>query len=81
MYAVIDGEKVQAMRQERGLSRQELAKEARVGLTTVRSVERGERVLATTGWRAARVFGLHPKEMGRPAPADSTWRELLGLDA
>jgi transcriptional regulator with XRE-family HTH domain len=78
MYAVMDGEKVQAMRQERGLSRQELAKEAGVGLTTVRS---GKRVLATTGWRAARVFGLHPKEMGRPAPADSTWRELLGLDA
>lgn len=68
------------MRQERGLSRQVLAREAGVGVSTLRSVERGERVQAKTGWRVARVFGLHPKEIGRPAPADPTWRELLGLD-
>jgi transcriptional regulator with XRE-family HTH domain len=63
----MDGEKIEAMRQERGLSRQELAQEAGVVVETVARVERGERVRAKTGWRVARVFGVHPKSLGRAA--------------
>ena len=46
MYAVMDGEKIRAMREERELSRQELAREAGVAPSTLRSVERGDRVRA-----------------------------------
>jgi hypothetical protein len=49
-------------------------------VSTLRNVERGGRVRAATGWRVARVFGLHPKEIGRPDPTDPMWRELMGLD-
>jgi transcriptional regulator with XRE-family HTH domain len=80
MYAVMDGEKIEAMRQERGLSRQELAERAGIAVDTVARVERSERVRAKTGWRVALVFGLHPKEIGRPAPTDPLWRGLLGLE-
>jgi DNA-binding transcriptional regulator YiaG len=80
MYAVMDGEKVEAMRRQRGLSRQEFAKESGVSVSTVRNVERGERVLAATGWRVAHVFGLHPKKIGRPAPTDPELRRLMGLE-
>jgi transcriptional regulator with XRE-family HTH domain len=80
MYAVMDGERIRAMREERGLSRQELAKEAGIGMSTLRSVECGERVRATTSWRGARVFGAHPSELGRRNPTDAEWRRLLGLD-
>jgi transcriptional regulator with XRE-family HTH domain len=46
---VMDGEKIRAMRKARDLSRNELAKEADVAPSSVRSVKRGERVRATTG--------------------------------
>ena len=78
MYAVMDGERVRAMRQERGLSRQEFVREAGVSLSTLRSVERGERVRATTGWRVACVFDMHPSELGTPAPTSRVWRRVLG---
>jgi transcriptional regulator with XRE-family HTH domain len=67
VYGVMDGEKIRAMRQERGLSRGELAQAAGVSAETVARVERGDRVLARTGWRVARVFGMRPSEIGRPA--------------
>ena len=79
MYAVMDGEKIRAMRQDRCLSRRSFAKEAGVAPSTVRSVERGERVRATTGWRVALVFGVHPKEIGQPAPTSPELRRLVGL--
>jgi transcriptional regulator with XRE-family HTH domain len=80
VYGVMDGEKIEAMRQERGLSRQQLAERAVIAMSTLRRVERGERVRAATGWRVARVFGIHPNEIGTPAP-DHLWvRRLLGLD-
>jgi transcriptional regulator with XRE-family HTH domain len=78
MYAVMDGEKIQEMRHERGLSRQEFAQEAGVAVSTVVRVERGCRVLAATGWRVAQVFGIHPKEIGRPAPESPVLRQLMG---
>ena len=59
---MVDEEKIRAMREERDLSRQELAREAGIGVCTLRSVERRERV--ATGWRVALVFGMHPSEVG-----------------
>jgi transcriptional regulator with XRE-family HTH domain len=70
VYARMDGEKIEAMREERGLSRRELAQEAGISMTTLRRVERGERVQAKTAKRVARVFGIHPKEIGRPVRRD-----------
>ncbi len=67
MYGVMDCEKIEAMRQERGLSRRELAQQAGISMSTLRSVERGHRVRRKTGWQVARVLGLHPQEIGRPA--------------
>jgi DNA-binding XRE family transcriptional regulator len=67
MYAVMEGERIKAMRQERGLSGQELAERVGIARETVARMERSERVRAKTAWRVARVFGLHPKEVGRPA--------------
>jgi len=49
MYAVMDVEKVRAMREERGSSRQALAREAGIGVSTLRNVERGERVRRQAG--------------------------------
>jgi DNA-binding XRE family transcriptional regulator len=63
----MDGEKIEAMRQERGLSRQGLAQEAGISMSTLHSVERGHRVRRKTGWQVARVFGVHPQEIGRSA--------------
>jgi hypothetical protein len=31
------------------------------------ALERGERVRLNTGRRVARVFGMHPREIGRPS--------------
>jgi DNA-binding XRE family transcriptional regulator len=66
----LDGEhveEIEAMRQERGLSRQGLAQEAGIAVETVVRVERGHRVRRKTGWKVAQVFGVHPREIGRPA--------------
>jgi transcriptional regulator with XRE-family HTH domain len=73
VYAIMEGEKIRAMRQREGLSRRELAERAGIAESTVGSVERSERVKAKTGWKVALVFGVHPKEIGRPAPKDPTW--------
>jgi transcriptional regulator with XRE-family HTH domain len=63
----MDGEKIEAMRQERSLSRQEVAQEAGISVATVANIERGQRVRGKTAWKVAGVFGMHPREMGRPA--------------
>jgi transcriptional regulator with XRE-family HTH domain len=80
MLAVMDGEKIQAMREARSLSVQELADEARIAVDTLASVERGEVVRAATGWRVAWALGVHPREIGRPASEDEERREFMGLD-
>ena len=67
MYVVMNAEKIEAMRQEHGLSRQELAERAGIARETIARMERSERVRAKTAWKVARVFGLHPKAVGRPA--------------
>jgi transcriptional regulator with XRE-family HTH domain len=80
MFAVMDGERVEAMRRELGLSRREFATAAGIGETTAARVESGERVLVSTAWRVAELFGMHPKEIGRPAPTSPVWRRLMELD-
>ena len=67
MYVVMNSEKIEAMRQERGFSRRELAERAGVAPKTVARVERGLPVRRATGRSVANVFGLHPTEIGRPA--------------
>jgi transcriptional regulator with XRE-family HTH domain len=66
MYGVIDGKKLEAMREERGLSRQELARQAGISPGTVSKAERGHRVRGKTAWKVANLFGVHPSEMGHP---------------
>jgi transcriptional regulator with XRE-family HTH domain len=80
MYAVMDGAKVAALREERGLSRREFAKVAGIGESTAQRVESGERVRVSTGWHVAQVFGVHPKTLGTPAPTSRVWRQVLELD-
>jgi transcriptional regulator with XRE-family HTH domain len=53
MYGVIDGEKLGAMRQERGLSRQDLARQAGISPATVSKAERGHRVRGKTAWKVS----------------------------
>jgi transcriptional regulator with XRE-family HTH domain len=69
MYGVMDGEKIATMRQERGLSRQELARQAGISMSTLRSLERGHKVRVKTARSVANVFGVHPSEMGHPVEA------------
>ena len=66
MYGVIDGEKLEAMRAERGLSREDLAREAGISRETVSKAERGHRLQGKTARKVANVFGVHPSEMGHP---------------
>jgi hypothetical protein len=67
VYAVMDGERIQEMRQARGLSPQEFAELAGIAVDAVASVERGEIVSGACGWRVAWALGVHPREIGRPA--------------
>lgn len=68
MYVIMDGEKVEAMRQERGLSRQELAQEAGVATTTVARVEAGGAAVRLRTVRGlGRALGVDHKSLGRPA--------------
>jgi transcriptional regulator with XRE-family HTH domain len=67
MYVVMDGERVEAMRQERGLSRHALAQEAGISPSTVANAERGGVVRLRTVRRVSRVLGVPPKSLGRAA--------------
>jgi len=67
MCVVMDGEKVEEMRVERGLSRQEFAREAGIAASTVAKVERGEaavRLKTVRGIGAA--LGVDPKSLRHP---------------
>jgi transcriptional regulator with XRE-family HTH domain len=70
MYGVMNGDKLEAMREERGLSREDLAREAGISAETVSKAERGHRVRGKTAWKVANVFGVHPSEMGHPVVHD-----------
>jgi predicted transcriptional regulator len=68
VYVVMDGEKIEAMRQERGWSRFELAVAAGLSEASVRNVERGaNNVRLETARRLGMAYGVRPQELGRPA--------------
>ena len=68
MYVVMDGEKIGELRQERGFSRQELAEEAGVSVSTLRRVEAGgSAVRLKTARKVGAALEVDPKSLGRSA--------------
>ncbi len=66
MIVNLDGQKVRAMREERWLSREELATKADVGLTTLRNIEcETTGVRLATARKLAKVLGVNPKSLAR----------------
>ena len=66
MYVVMNAERVQSLREEKGLSKRGLAATASVSDTTHRRVEREEPVYFRTGRAVAEVFGIEPSpSLGR----------------
>ena len=66
MYVVMNSERVQSLREEKGLSKRGLASLASVSETTHRRVEREEPVHFRTGRAVAKVLGVEPSpSLGR----------------
>ena len=69
---ILDGDRLRHLRQQRGLSQNELADQAAVSLTTVARLER-QRHAPCRGWtlgRLARALGQHPATMTLQRPSD-----------
>ena len=69
---ILDGHRLRHLRQQRGLSQNELADQAKVSLTTVARLER-QRHAPCRGWtlgRLARALGEHPATMTLQHPSD-----------
>jgi predicted transcriptional regulator len=68
LLAVVDGEKVRAMREAMALDVKGFSKRARISEGTLRKIERGKhRAAAETVWKIADVFGVEAQELARPA--------------
>ena len=67
MFAVMNSKRVQELREKKGLSRQKLAAAAGISLSTANRVEREEPVQVATAWKVAGAFGMHPRDIARPA--------------
>jgi transcriptional regulator with XRE-family HTH domain len=68
MQVRLDGERVRGLREERGLSKGELADAAGISRTTARNAERGVPVRGATGRAVAKVLGVEPPQsLGRVA--------------
>jgi len=65
MYVVMDSPKVRELREERGLSRRDLAQAVGLAESTLRSAERGEVVRSATARKVAAYFGAKPAEVAR----------------
>jgi transcriptional regulator with XRE-family HTH domain len=66
VYVVMNGERIQSLREERGLSKRGLAAAASVSETTARRVEREEPVYFRTGRAVAEALGVEPSpSLGR----------------
>ena len=66
MYVVMNSERVRSLREERGLTRRDLAVAAGVSETTLRRVEREEPVYFRTGRKVAKALGVEPSpSLGR----------------
>jgi transcriptional regulator with XRE-family HTH domain len=70
MYVAIDGPRVRALREQRGMGRRELAKAAELGESSVAKLERSANVRLRTARKVGAVFGLHPREFGCPVLED-----------
>jgi transcriptional regulator with XRE-family HTH domain len=67
VYVVMDGPEVRAMRQERGLSRRELAELSGLAPSTLWRAEEGlSAVQLSTARKLAGALGANPKRLGRP---------------
>jgi transcriptional regulator with XRE-family HTH domain len=78
VYGVMNADKVRQLRARKGMSKRDLAIAAGVSESTARRVELGARVQGETAWKVAGVFGLHPRDIGRPyrRPADRSKARL-----
>ena len=66
MYVKMNSERVQELREERGLSRRDLAGAAGISAETVRRAEREEPVRFSTGRAVADALGAEPsRDLGR----------------
>ena len=72
MYAVMNSERVRKLREEKGMSRRDLADAAGISESTARNAERAAVVASATAWKVASVFGLEARDIARPVdwPAD-----------
>lgn len=73
MIVNLDGEKVKRMREERWMSRQELAEKAGIGVSTLRNIEASfSGVRLSTARKLAKALGVAPKSLAgqsHPKPA------------
>ena len=68
MYVELYSERVKALREERGMSKRDLAAAAEISATTVRNAERGAPVRSKTARKVARALDVDPPQrIGRPA--------------
>jgi transcriptional regulator with XRE-family HTH domain len=66
MYVLMNSERVQELRQEKGLSKRDLAGAAGISPATATRVEREEPVTFRTGRKVAAAFGIGPSpSLGR----------------
>jgi transcriptional regulator with XRE-family HTH domain len=69
MYVAMNPSRVRELREEKGMSKRDLATAAGISLTTAKRVERGLPVRFPTGRKVLAVFGEKPSlELGRPVP-------------
>jgi len=71
MYAVMYGERVRRLREEKGLSKRDLAAAAGISESTARNVEQEATVQGTTARKVARVFVVESSRIAHPAGRDS----------
>ncbi len=60
MYVELYAEQVRALREERGMTKQDLAVAAGISKKTARNAERGEPVRTQTARRVAEALGVYP---------------------
>jgi transcriptional regulator with XRE-family HTH domain len=67
MFVVMDGEQIQELRQERGLSRPQFAQEAGVSVSTLANLERGANVRLKTARKVGAALEVDPRSLGHSA--------------
>ncbi len=68
MYVQLYPEQVKTLREERGMTKRDLAAAAGVSATTARNAERGAPVRSKTARKVARTLDMDPPQrLGRPA--------------